>query len=119
MINIKCAIIMNHSYLRSFLQFQAQSGIKMRGECQEMFTLIKDKHAHGHAIMKIEGDKEIVLVKADDPHTNRTPESSKEYFDKMKGEVLNRDEEPCYILFDISYYRKSGTSKDVVVYIYW
>ena len=83
-----------------------------------MFVAIKDKHNHGHAVMKIEDDKEIVVEKSFEPHGDKTPETSKQVFDEMRAEVLASGG-PRYILFDFSYQRKSGTSKDVVVYIYW
>ena len=86
--------------------------------CKEMFTLIKDKHNHGHATMMIKDKKEIVVEKIFDPHPDKTPETSEKIFNEMRQEVLNC-REPRYILFDFSYRRKSGTSKDVVVYIYW
>ena len=83
-----------------------------------MFFAIKDKHTHGHAIMKIDGDKEIVVEKEFGPHEDKTQETSERVFNEMTAEVL-ASEGPRYILFDLSYNRKSGTSKDVVVYIYW
>lgn len=83
-----------------------------------MFTKIKDKHEHGYAVMMIKDKKEIVLEKAVDPHPDKTPETSERIFSEMKEEVL-ASQKPRYVLFDISYLRKSGTSKDVVVYLYW
>ncbi|KAL9952172.1 hypothetical protein ACROYT_G039387 [Oculina patagonica] len=94
------------------------SGIKMNQDCKEVFTAIKDKHIHGYAVMMIQDKKEIVLEKTVDPHPDKTPETSEKIFDEMKKEVLELGG-PRYILFDISYQRKSGTCKDVVIYIYW
>ena len=98
-------------------QFKA-SGIKMNPECKAMFTAIKDNHKHGYAVMMIKDKKEIVLEKFVDPHPDKTPETSERIFGEMRAEVL-ASEGPRYILFDFSYLRASGTSKDVVVYIYW
>ena len=90
----------------------------MSPECNEMFSLVKDKKKHGHAILIIKDKKEIVVEKCFDPHSDKSPETSAQVFDEMREEVL-KNGGPRYILFDFSYYRKSGTSKDVVVYIYW
>ena len=90
----------------------------MSPECNEMFSLVKDQHKHGHAILMIKDEKEIVVEKSFDRHADKTPETSEQVFNEMREEILKTGG-PRYILFDFSYYRKSGSSKDVVVYIYW
>ncbi len=90
----------------------------MNQECKKVFTAIKDRRVHGHSIMMIKDNKEIVVEKIFEPHPDKTPETSERVFDEMKKEVLECGG-PRYILFDVSYFRTSGTCKDVVVYIYW
>ena len=87
-------------------------------ECKSTFTAIKTKQEHAFAIMKIKDRKEIVLEKSADPLPDHTQETNEKVFNQMKQDILNLGE-PCYIIFDVRFQRKSGFMKDVVGYIFW
>ena len=90
----------------------------MTDECKSTFTAIKTKQEHAFAIMKIKDRKEIVLEKSADPLPDHTQETNEKVFNQMKEDILNLGE-PCYIIFDVRFQRKSGFMKDVVGYIFW
>ncbi|XP_058962190.1 actin-depolymerizing factor 2 [Pocillopora verrucosa] len=95
------------------------SGIKLDESCKKMFSLVKDKHEHAWAIMKIDNDKEVVLTKQHGKLVSNTDlEENERLFEAMKGKVAELDG-PCYILFDFVYQQKSGATKDKPIYIYW
>lgn len=99
--------------------FLKSSGIKLDECCKNMFSLVKDKHEHAWAIMKIE-DKQAVVVK--ETHGKLESRTDVEKNRKLFGEMLQKVEElggPCYILFDLVYEQSSGSSKDKPIYIYW
>ena len=87
-------------------------------ECKSTFTAIKTKQEHAFAIMKIKDRKEIVLEKLAEPLPDHTQETNEKVFNQMKQDILNLGE-PCYIIFDVRFQRKSGFMKDVVGYIFW
>ena len=97
-----------------------QSGIKLDGECKDMFAKIKDKKLHGYAIMMINQEKTAIILeekglKLEDREVSTTQTS----FDEMR-EIVLTSQQPRYILADVTYERNSGVGKkDVVVYIYW
>ena len=97
-----------------------QSGIKLDGECKDMFAKIKDKKLHGYAIMMINQEKTAIILeekglKLEDREVSTTQTS----FDEMR-EIVLKSQQPRYILADVTYERHSGVGKkDVVVYIYW
>ena len=104
---------------RCALFFLKASGIKLDESCKKMFSLVKDKHEHAWAIMKIDNDKEVVLTKQHGKLVSNTDlEENERLFEAMKGNVAELDG-PCYILFDFVYRQKSGATKDKPIYIYW
>lgn len=105
-------------YFFFFFFFKA-SGIKLDEKCKNMFSLIKDKHEHAWAIMKIENDKEVVLKDVHGKLESRSDvEKNKILFGEMK-KIVEDFGGPCYILFDFTYKQNSGTVKDKPIYIYW
>lgn len=95
------------------------SGIKLDESCKNMFSLVKDKHEHAWAIMKIENNKEVVLKEQHGKLRSRTDlVENEEVFDDMKKKVEEL-QGPCYILFDFAYKQNSGTVKDKPIFIYW
>ena len=87
-------------------------------ECKSIFTAIKIKQEHAYAIMKIKDRKEIVLEKYADPLPDHTQETNEKVFNQMRQDILKLGE-PCYIIFDVRFQRKTGFMKDVVGYIFW
>ena len=90
----------------------------MTKDCKDVFAAIKIKQKHAYAVMKIKDRKEIVLEKSAEPLPDFTQETNEKVFNQMRHDILVLGE-PCYILFDIRFQRRTGYMKDAVGYIFW
>lgn len=95
------------------------SGIEVDSSITTLFNEMKLRSTHKYATFKIENKKKIVIDKEGDPRTTEDKESDKACFDELKALLLERANEPRYVLYDFGFTNKEGRIIKKLAFIFW